>query len=82
MIAAMAGTERVWEQSFGTRRHLLLGRQDTGRGTRRQVERFIIDPNEIQSLRTGEAVVLTKLPSASARTVRVTPPPRDRGAER
>jgi hypothetical protein len=82
MIAAMAGTERVWEQSFATRRHPLLGRQDTGRGTRRQVERFIIDPNEIQSLPTGEAVVLTKLPSASARTVRVTPPPRDRGAGR
>jgi type IV secretory pathway TraG/TraD family ATPase VirD4 len=77
MIAEMVGTERVWEHSLGTRRHPLLGTFDTGRGTRRQVERFIIDPNRIQSLRTGEAVVITKLPSAKARITRVAPPTRD-----
>jgi hypothetical protein len=84
MIAAMAGTEEVWEHSAQTVRHPLLGHYDSGRGTRRLAERFVIDPNEIQTLRTGEAVVITKLPTASARTVRITPdrrpPPRpDRG---
>ena len=39
----------------------------------------MIDPNEIQSLGTGEAVVITKLPPAGARTVRVAP---DRHAPR
>jgi conjugal transfer pilus assembly protein TraD len=82
MIAEMVGTERVWEQSYQTGGHPLLGRYDTGRGTRRPVERFIIDPNQIKALPTGHAVVITKLPAARARTVRVTPPARERGIER
>ncbi|HTX46045.1 MAG TPA: TraM recognition domain-containing protein, partial [Solirubrobacteraceae bacterium] len=75
MIAAMAGTEEVWDHTSQTVRHPLLGPYDSGRGTRRLAERFVIDPNEIQSLRTGEAVVITKLPRTSARTVRITPGP-------
>jgi conjugal transfer pilus assembly protein TraD len=84
MIAEMVGTERVWEHSYQTGGHLVFGRHDTGRGTRREVERFIIDPNEIKSLPVGEAVVITKLPASRARTVRIAPPARsrDRGAER
>jgi conjugal transfer pilus assembly protein TraD len=82
MIAEMVGTERVWEHSIQTANRPLLGRYDTGRGTRRLAERFIIDPNEIQSLRTGEAVVITKLPAASARVVRVTPSRERPGLER
>jgi hypothetical protein len=74
MIAEMAGTERVWEQSYQTGSHLLFGSHDTGRGVRREVERFVIDPNEIKTLGVGEAVVITKVPSAQARTVRVAPP--------
>jgi conjugal transfer pilus assembly protein TraD len=72
-VAQMAGTIKVWEET----RQLggpLLGRYDTGRGTRRQVEQFVVHPNEIKSLRTGEAVLITKLPSARTRTVTVTPP--------
>jgi hypothetical protein len=71
----MVGTERVWEQSFYTNRNLLLGRFDTGRGNRRLTERFIIDPNEIKTLPTGRAVVITKTPQARARITRVRPPP-------
>jgi conjugal transfer pilus assembly protein TraD len=73
-IAQMAGTERVWEetQQIGGR---LLGVHRTGRGTRRQVEQFIVHPNQITSLPTGEAVLITKLPAARAATVRVWPPP-------
>jgi conjugal transfer pilus assembly protein TraD len=70
-IAQMAGTESSWEHTFQTSAGSLLPRHDTGRGTRRQVERFVIHPNEIKALPTGHAVVLTKLPVASARMVRV-----------
>ncbi|MBV9002620.1 MAG: type IV secretory system conjugative DNA transfer family protein, partial [Solirubrobacterales bacterium] len=75
-VAQMAGTEEVWEQ---TRRigGLLFGGYDTGQGTRRLTERFIVHPNEIKTLRTGEAVVISKLGGARPRTVRVTPPSRD-----
>lgn len=79
MIAEMAGTERVWEHSYQTGGHLLFGRYDTGRGMRREVERFIIDPNEIKSLPVGEAVVITKVPRTQARAVRISPPPRRAG---
>jgi conjugal transfer pilus assembly protein TraD len=72
-IAQMAGTRKVWEetQQLGGR---LLGAHHTGRGTRRQVEQFIIHPNEIKTLPTGQAVLITKLPTARAGTIRVSPP--------
>jgi type IV secretory pathway TraG/TraD family ATPase VirD4 len=75
-VAQMAGTEKALEETrqFGGR---LLGGYETGRGTRRQVERFVVHPNEIRSLRTGDAIVITKLPAAGTRNVRVAPP-RDR----
>jgi conjugal transfer pilus assembly protein TraD len=83
MIAEMVGTRRVWESTVGVRRHPLLGTRQSGHATQRQVERFIIDPNEIKSLPTGHAVVITKLPEARARTVRVTPRrDPDRGLDR
>jgi conjugal transfer pilus assembly protein TraD len=72
-IAQMAGTEEVWEET----RQIgggLLGGYDTGRGSRRLTEKFIVHPNEIKTLRTGEAVVISKIRGGRARTVRVTPP--------
>jgi conjugal transfer pilus assembly protein TraD len=71
-IAQMAGTEKVWDRTYRFASGLLSG-YGAG-GTRRQVEQFLVHPNEIKRLRTGEAVVLTKQPEASARTVRVSPP--------
>ncbi|HEY6395890.1 MAG TPA: hypothetical protein VIX82_00400, partial [Solirubrobacteraceae bacterium] len=79
-VAQMAGTIKVWEETRQTGGRL-LGGYDTGRGTRRQVEQFAVHPNEIKSLRTGEAVLITKLPNARARTVRVTPPREPPGRE-
>jgi hypothetical protein len=75
-FAQMVGTVRVWEE---TRRigGSAFARYDTGRGTRREVERFALHPNVIKELRTGEAVVITKQPAARARTVRVGPPRRE-----
>ena len=78
-VAQMVGTETVWEHSYQTGRRVLVGEHDTGRGTRRRVEQFIVHPNEIKSLPTGHAVVITKIPRARARTVRVLPPGRDAG---
>jgi hypothetical protein len=72
MIAQMIGTERVWEvtrQIAGR----LFGGYDTGRGTRSEVERFIVHPNEIQSQATGQAIVISKLGRQGAQRVRVEP---------
>ncbi len=79
-IAQLAGTIKVWEESrqIGGR---LFGGLDTGRGTRRQVEQFRVHPNQIKTLRTGDAVVITKLPRSQVHTVRVAPPSRPHGRE-
>jgi hypothetical protein len=76
-IAQMAGSQMVWEDSIQTSRHPLLGLRDTGRGTRRQAERLRVHPDEIASLPPGQALLISKLPGPTVRTVRVTPP-RDR----
>jgi conjugal transfer pilus assembly protein TraD len=83
MIAKMAGTQWVWEETRHVRGVLNPG--NGPRASRRQVERFLVHPNEIKTLPVGHAVALTKLPTADVRRVRVTgaPPPRDRdGPER
>jgi conjugal transfer pilus assembly protein TraD len=77
-IAQMAGTEKVWERTYRFASGV-LGGYGAG-GTRRQVEQFIVHPNEVKRLRTGEAIVLAKQPEASARTVRVAPPRLTRAA--
>jgi conjugal transfer pilus assembly protein TraD len=73
-IALIAGTEMTWDTTYQTGGPLIGGHGT--RGTRRQVERFVVDPNEIKSLPTGEAVVISKLRGGKPRTVRITPPAR------
>jgi hypothetical protein len=71
-IAEMAGTEHVWEDS-----HQLRGPfapAGASRGTRRSVERFVVHPNEIKTLPTGQAVMLTKIPVAGIHRVGISPP--------
>ena len=70
MIAKMAGTHWVWEET----RHVrgLLNPGNGPRASRRQVERFLVHPNEIKTLPVGHAVALTKLPTSEVRRVRVT----------
>ncbi len=75
-IAQLAGTFKAWEETEQIGRGY-LGPYSTGRGTRRQVDRFRVDPNEIKSLRTGDAIVISKTPQPRVRTVRVRPPARD-----
>jgi conjugal transfer pilus assembly protein TraD len=73
MIAKMAGTQWVWEET----RHVrgLLNPGSGPRASRRQVERFLVHPNEIKTLPVGHAVALTKLPTSQVRRVRVAGPP-------
>jgi conjugal transfer pilus assembly protein TraD len=83
-VAQMGGTETVWEETRQTNAHPVFGGHDTGRGTRRQTERFVVHPNEISSLPPGEAVLITKVPQVGVHTVRVDPPraPAGRGPDR
>jgi hypothetical protein len=76
-IAEIAGTERIWEHTFQTDRRALLPGRDTGRGTRREVDRYRVDPDTIKTLPPGHAVVIAKIPTASVQKVRVRHP-RDR----
>ena len=80
-IAQLAGTERVWEETQQIAGTFPLGYR-TGRGTRRQAERFIVDPNEIKGLRTGDAVLISKLRGERARTIRIRRPSRAGSSER
>lgn len=72
-VAQLAGTEKVWEETqrlggpFG-------GAFPAAGGTRRRTEQFLVDPNEIKGLRTGEAVLISKLRPARPGTVRISPP--------
>jgi conjugal transfer pilus assembly protein TraD len=76
-ISQLAGTVTAWEETeqIGGR---YFGGHRTGRGTRRQVERFRVHPNEVKTLRTGDAVLISKLPSTRVRTVRIAAPQRER----
>jgi type IV secretory pathway TraG/TraD family ATPase VirD4 len=71
--AQLVGTQQVWELTIQTGTGL-LGRYDTRRSSRRQVERFVIHPNQIKRLTTGEAILITKQPEAQARAMRIRPP--------
>lgn len=73
--AQLVGTHQVWERTIQTGGGL-LGRYDTRRSSRRQVERFVIGPNQIKRLTTGEAILITKQPEAQTRAMRVRPPQR------
>jgi type IV secretory pathway TraG/TraD family ATPase VirD4 len=78
LVAQLAGTEKVWEET----RQIggsIFGSFPPG-GTRREAEEFIIHPNAIKSLQTGDAVLISKLRGGRAQTIRVTPPGRDRSA--
>lgn len=74
LIADIAGTETVWEETHQVDHHPLFGARASGRSTARQVERYLVHPNVIKSLPTGHAVVVTKVPETRVRIVRVNPP--------
>jgi hypothetical protein len=71
--AQMAGSEQVWDATlrFGGNP---LGRRGRDAGTRRLIERHRVHPDKIASLGAGEALVITKIPTAQVRMVQVEPP--------
>jgi conjugal transfer pilus assembly protein TraD len=71
MIADMIGTERVWEETRTVQGP--FGRRTAMRGTRRLVDRHVVDPNEIKTLPTGRLVMITKTPVAAVTRVQVRP---------
>ena len=76
--AKLAGTVRVWEESYQQRPGAGGG---VGRGAR-LVDRYVIEPEQVRTLQTGEAVVVTKSPRASTRLARIRRTTPSRGAER
>jgi hypothetical protein len=72
-IAEIAGTEKAWEETERIGGSLLTGYPVT-RGTRREVERFVIHPNEIKTLPPGNAVLIAKARGGRAKVVRVASP--------
>jgi type IV secretory pathway TraG/TraD family ATPase VirD4 len=71
-VAQLAGTEPRWEETRQLGPSVFRGR--AARGTRREVERYVIHPSEIKSLPTGDAVLISKLRGDRARTVSIRAP--------
>ena len=72
MVAQMAGTERVWEETEYDPRP--PSRVAPGAGARGGwPSSYIVHPNEIKTLPTGTAMCMTKLPTADVQRVQVTP---------
>ncbi len=82
-IAKLTGTQTIWEHTWQTDAtsnilSLFTGKtrqpHDTGLGTKREVEQFRIHPNTIKELPTGHAVLITRIPTTTARIIKVKPP--------
>ena len=69
LVAQMAGTERVWERTETIRG--MWAPAGAARGTRRQVERYVVHPNKLKTLAPGQAYLMRKLPRADVRRVDV-----------
>jgi type IV secretory pathway TraG/TraD family ATPase VirD4 len=72
-IAEIAGTEKVWEETERIGVSLLSG-YPGGRGTRREVERFVIHPNQVKTLPRGDAILISKARGGKPGVVRVRGP--------
>jgi conjugal transfer pilus assembly protein TraD len=77
-VARLAGTRRVWEESY--QRRSGAGALGTDAGSvstsARMVERYRIEPEQVSTMRTGEALVVIKSPQTSAHVTRIRQPPR------
>jgi conjugal transfer pilus assembly protein TraD len=69
-VARLAGKVRVWERSFQTRRSARGIGGDVATSAR-LVERYAVEPEQVRSLPTGEALVIVKAPSTSAHVTRI-----------
>lgn len=72
IISGMAGTRTVWKTTKQTERFGFF-EIESGGGSKREVEEFIIHPNLIKSLRVGKCVCIKKYPTSRAYLVEVSP---------
>jgi conjugal transfer pilus assembly protein TraD len=69
-VARLAGTMRVWEESYQRRPGPSMRGDEVSTSTR-LVERYRVDPQRVSTMGTGEALVVIKSPRASARIARI-----------
>jgi conjugal transfer pilus assembly protein TraD len=89
-VARLAGTMRVWEQSYQRRAGSgLFGAGAVGSSgsagvstNARMVERYRVEPEQVSTMATGEALVVIKSPHASAHVTRIRRPPPASGLSR
>jgi type IV secretory pathway TraG/TraD family ATPase VirD4 len=71
-VARLAGTRRVWEESYQRRSGGARGADATSVSTSaRMVERYRIEPEQVSTMGTGEALVVIKSPRTSAHVTRI-----------
>lgn len=83
-LAGVAGTRSAFEETWQTDRDRFArvgertfggwAGRNTGRGTIREVERYVVHPNAFKALGRGEAVLIRKYPRASAERVWIVVP--------
>jgi type IV secretory pathway TraG/TraD family ATPase VirD4 len=78
-VARLAGTVRVWEHSYQRRSRVLSGGWSAGGPASvstgaRLVERFRVEPEQVSTMATGQALVVIKSPRASAHVTRIMRP--------
>jgi conjugal transfer pilus assembly protein TraD len=79
-VSRLAGSVKEWERTYTQRSGGgIYGRSSRG-SSARLVDRPLVDPSEAQSMRTGEAVLTTKVPRAETHMIRVDPGRRARQA--
>lgn len=72
MISGIAGTRTVWKHTKQTERFGFF-EIESGNGSKREVEEFMIHPNLIKTLRVGKCVCIKKYPQSRAYLVDVNP---------
>lgn len=70
MISGIAGTRTVWKHTKQTERFGFF-QVESGGGSKREVEEFMIHPNLIKTLRVGKCVCIKKYPQSRAYLVDV-----------
>jgi conjugal transfer pilus assembly protein TraD len=70
-VARLSGSEKTWERSWSHSGAISGGAGGGPRVNSRLVDRYLVDPSVVQTLGTGEAVVITKLPRSQTRLTRI-----------
>ena len=81
LVAALSGTQAATKHAHQTEQSW-LGHAQTGMGSMREVQEYIIHPDTIKRLKVGEAVVIRKEPEFSCEIVQITTRWHDRAGKR